>query len=67
MTSSENTKPVAFVTGGSRGIGFGCAKQLAKLGFDVAINGMRDESAVAEPINALKALGADVLYCTTVA
>ena len=29
----------------------------------VAINGMRDESAVAEPIEALKALGADVVYC----
>lgn len=56
-------KPVAFVTGGSRGIGFGCASQLAKLGFNVAINGMRDESAVSEPIEALKALGAEVVYC----
>ena len=63
MTTSQDLRPVAFVTGGSRGIGFGCAEQLAKLGFDVAINGMRDESAVAEPITALKALDADVLYC----
>jgi NAD(P)-dependent dehydrogenase (short-subunit alcohol dehydrogenase family) len=54
---------VALVTGGSRGIGFGCAKRLAELGFNVAINGMRDESAVPEPIAALKAIGADVLYC----
>ena len=61
MTTSS--KPVAFVTGGSRGIGFGCASQLAKLGFNIAINGMRDESALAEPIAALKALGADVVYC----
>ena len=61
MTSSKKT--VAFVTGGSRGIGFGCAAQLAKRGFDIAINGMRDESQLAEPIAALKALGADVLYC----
>ena len=61
MTTSS--KPVAFITGGSRGIGFGCASQLAKLGFNVAINGMRDESAVSEPIEALKALGTDVLYC----
>ncbi len=61
--SETNTKPVAFVTGGSRGIGFGCAAQLAKLGFDLAINGMRDESQLSEPIEALKALGADVLYC----
>lgn len=57
------SKPVAFITGGSRGIGFGCAHQLAQLGFDVAINGMRDESAVSEPITALEALGANVLYC----
>lgn len=63
MTSPNKTKPVAFVTGGSRGIGFGCASQLAELGFNIAINGMRDESAVAEPIQALKALGADVAYC----
>lgn len=56
-------RPVALVTGGSRGIGFGCAEQLAKQGFDIAINGMREESAVADAIAKLKALGADVLYC----
>lgn len=57
------SKPVAFITGGSRGIGFGCAHQLAEQGFDIAINGMRDESAVSEAIAALEALGANVLYC----
>ncbi|MGB0419364.1 MAG: 3-ketoacyl-ACP reductase [Opitutales bacterium] len=57
------SKPVAFITGGSRGIGFGCAHQLAQLGFEVAINGMRDASAVSEAIAALEALGANVLYC----
>ena len=63
MNNGKSRKPVAFVTGGSRGIGFGCAEQLAKLDFNVAINGMRDESAISDPIAALKALGADVLYC----
>lgn len=63
MNTNSSQKPVALVTGGSRGIGFGCATRLAELGFDIAINGMRDESQVGEPIEALKALGADVLYC----
>ena len=56
-------KRVALVTGGSRGIGFGIAKHLVQNGFDVAINGVRPESAVSESINNLKKSGADVLYC----
>lgn len=56
-------KPVAFVTGGSRGIGLGCALHLANLGFNVAINGMRPESQLDEPIAKLQNAGAEVLYC----
>jgi len=63
MKKINSNKPVAFVTGGSRGIGFGCAERLANLGFDIAINGMRDEYQVEEPIAALKSCGSDVLYC----
>jgi len=59
----SSNKPVALVTGGSRGIGFGCAVRLAELGFNVAINGMREESAVTQAIEELEALGAEVLYC----
>lgn len=56
-------RQVAFITGGSRGIGYGIAEALAKEGFDIAINGMRPEENVSEVVQSLKALGADVLYC----
>jgi NAD(P)-dependent dehydrogenase (short-subunit alcohol dehydrogenase family) len=56
-------KKVALVTGGSRGIGLGIAKELAYKGFDLAINGVRDESAVAEVLKALSDGGSRVVYC----
>jgi 3-oxoacyl-[acyl-carrier protein] reductase len=56
-------KKLALVTGGSRGIGYGIAKQLATLGFDIAINGVRSSDAVKEVLESLKALGADAIYC----
>jgi 3-oxoacyl-[acyl-carrier protein] reductase len=54
---------VALVTGGSRGIGLGIAEALAKEGFDLAINGVRDESAVTEILDSLRAFGGKVIYC----
>jgi len=56
-------KRVALITGGSRGIGFGIAKHLAQNGFDLAINGIREEKAVADGLQELRDAGADVLYC----
>ncbi|MFC5408257.1 3-ketoacyl-ACP reductase [Larkinella bovis] len=56
-------KRVAFVTGGSRGIGYGIAEHLAKAGFDLAINGVRAEESVGEALAGLRELGADVIYC----
>lgn len=54
---------VALITGGSRGIGFGIALQLAQNGFDLAINGMRNVADVEDAINQLKSFGNDVIYC----
>ncbi len=56
-------KRVALVTGGSRGIGFGIAHELADNGFNLAVNGVRDESAVSESLNELQKKGARVIYC----
>ncbi len=56
-------KKVALITGGSRGIGLGIAEELAKAGFDIAINGMRPAEAVTEVLEKIKGYGVDVLYC----
>jgi NAD(P)-dependent dehydrogenase (short-subunit alcohol dehydrogenase family) len=56
-------KRVALITGGSRGIGFGIAVQLAINGFDLAINGTRSPGEIQEAIKKLKDLGNEVIYC----
>jgi NAD(P)-dependent dehydrogenase (short-subunit alcohol dehydrogenase family) len=56
-------KRVALITGGSRGIGFGVATELAKNGFDLAINGMRAATDVEDVVLELKEYGNDVIYC----
>ena len=56
-------KQIALVTGGSRGIGLGIAQQLVNAGFDIAINGVRDESAVGDVVKSLKTTGANIIYC----
>lgn len=56
-------KKVALITGGSRGIGFGIAEQLAKNGFNLAINGVRSANEAADAIKKLKDFGNDVIYC----
>lgn len=54
---------VAFITGGSRGIGLGISENLAKNGINLAINGMREENEVNGVISHLKSFGVDVIYC----
>ena len=56
-------RPVALITGGSRGIGLGIAQSLAEEGFDLAINGVREEDAVKKVLENLRAKGSEVIYC----
>lgn len=55
-------RKIAIVTGGSRGIGLGVARELAKDGFNLVINGRRPTTDVAEIVSELESLGAQVLY-----
>ncbi len=52
----------AFITGGTRGIGFGIAIELAKAGFNLAINGLRDEVQVKSALLELRKYGVEVAY-----
>jgi len=53
---------IAFITGGTRGIGFGVALALGKAGFDLAVNGIRNEGDVADALEELRKLGVNVAY-----
>ena len=52
----------ALITGGSRGIGLGIAEALAKQGYKLAINGVRDEHEAHEQLDVLRKM-TDVVYC----
>lgn len=56
-------KPIALVTGGTRGIGLGIAKALAQDGYDLALDGVREAGAVEETLQELHGLGSKVIYC----
>ena len=58
-----NRKRVALVTGGSRGIGLGIARCLAREGWDLTICGRRPEESVQDALRTLRDDGAEVLYC----
>ena len=56
-------KQVAFITGGTRGIGLGISRELALSGFDLALNGIRPMEEVQDVLTELQKNGADVIYC----
>jgi NAD(P)-dependent dehydrogenase (short-subunit alcohol dehydrogenase family) len=55
-------KQTALITGGTRGIGLGIAKQLAKAGFNVAVNGVRQRETVQPVLDELALFGSGVAY-----
>jgi len=56
------TNRTALVTGGTRGIGLGIARELAQDGWNLAILGTRPDADVSPVLDALRALGAAVQY-----
>ena len=51
------SEKLALVTGASRGIGKACAIELAKAGYDIAVNFAGNEEAAKKTVDELKALG----------
>ena len=56
-------RQVAFITGGTRGIGLGIARSLASLGFNLALNGMRPVEQLEDVLAELQQSGVEVIYC----
>ena len=55
-------RKIALITGGSRGIGFSCAKELAANGCDIIINDICEPEKAQPALDEIKALGADAYF-----
>jgi 3-oxoacyl-[acyl-carrier protein] reductase len=56
-------RKVALITGAGRGIGLGIAQSLAAEGCDIVVGDIHPRDAVEDALDALRELGAGVLYC----
>lgn len=59
--SASAARPVALVTGSSRGIGLAIATALARDGFAVALNGPADDAELAAAVARVASLGAEAM------
>jgi NAD(P)-dependent dehydrogenase (short-subunit alcohol dehydrogenase family) len=56
-------RKVALVTGGTRGIGLGITRHLADLGYNLALNGVREELKIKHVLQEISQIGVEVIYC----
>ncbi len=56
-----NGARVALITGSGRNIGRGCAKALAREGFNIIVNGSQDEAACARVADEVRAIGTEAM------
>ncbi len=59
---TPSIRPVALITGSSRGIGLGIAVKLAEEGLNIALNGVRPEADAQDALSQAAAAGARVVY-----
>jgi 3-oxoacyl-[acyl-carrier protein] reductase len=62
LLGSAGIRKTALVTGGSRGIGLGIARELAHAGFNLAINGVRPQEDLREVLDELRGRGVETSY-----